>query len=60
MHAIKRTRILGPTLASLGARMGTPTDSLKTGKDGQETGKEKPHAAMRGACSLANDQMASQ
>jgi hypothetical protein len=30
---VKRTRILGPPLASLGARMDAPTDSLKTGKD---------------------------
>ena len=42
--------ILGPTLVSLGECMGAPTDSPKTGKDGRETGKEKPHAVKRGAC----------
>jgi len=45
--------ILGPPLASLGARMGAPTDSLKTGKDGREMGKEKPHASQRGVWWLA-------
>ena len=41
--------ILGPPLASLGQRMATLTHGPKTGKDGQETGKEKPHAVGRGA-----------
>jgi len=45
--------IHGPPLASLGARMGAPTDSLKTGKDGREMGKEKPHASQRGVWWLA-------
>jgi hypothetical protein len=36
--------ILGPTLASLGARMAMPSNGPKTGKDGWETGKEKGHA----------------
>jgi hypothetical protein len=42
--------ILGPPLASLGERMAAPAHGPKTGKDGRETGKEKPRAAMRGAC----------
>ncbi len=41
--------ILGPPLVSLGARMAMPSNGPKTGKDGRETGKEKPHAATRGA-----------
>jgi len=40
--------ILGPPLVSLGARMGTSTDKPRTGKDGQERGKEKGHALRRG------------
>jgi len=42
--------INAPPLASLGARMDTPTDGPKTGKDGRERGKEKAHAVKRGPC----------
>jgi len=34
--------ILGPPLVSLGARMGTPADGPKMGKDGRERGKKSP------------------
>jgi hypothetical protein len=36
--------ILGPPLASLGARMAMPSNGPKTGKDERERGKEKGHA----------------
>jgi hypothetical protein len=45
--------ILGPMLASLGARMATPTDGPKTGKDGRERGKEKATLCGRGLWWLA-------
>ena len=40
--------ICGSQRASLGQRMGAPTNGPKTGKDGQGTGKEKGHAVRRG------------
>ena len=49
-HANQTQPILGPLLANLGERMAMPSNGPKTGKDRRETGKEKPHAATRGAC----------